>query len=85
MGRVVVKNLWDFRRHGAHVRVSCSHYRCRHETIMRVAPLIHLFMERGWNTDLMIAGSWFRCKRCSRRGAHLEMASPHLAPDLPPP
>ena len=80
MGRVVVKNLWDFRRHGAHVRVRCSHYRCRNETILRVAPLIKLFLERRWNTDLTIAGRWFRCRRCGRRGAHLEMASPHLPP-----
>ncbi|MBM7407074.1 MULTISPECIES: hypothetical protein [Sphingomonas] len=85
MGRVVVKSLWDFQRHGAHVRVRCGHYRCRHETIMRAAPLVRLFMERRWNADLTIAGSWFRCERCNHRGARLEMASPHLAPHLPPP
>jgi hypothetical protein len=85
MGRVVVKSLWDFSRHGAHVRASCCHYSCRHSTILRVAPLIQLYMKRRWNTDLTIAGSWFRCTRCGRRGAFLEVASPHLAPHLPPP
>ncbi|WP_239436189.1 hypothetical protein [Sphingomonas sp. ACRSK] len=80
-----MKDLSDMLRHDAHVRVRCGHYRCRNETIMRVAPLVALFRKKRWNTDLTIAGYRLRCSRCGRRGAHLEMAPASAAPHLDPP
>lgn len=77
-----MKTLWSMLGRDAHLQASCSHYSCRHRTVMRVAPVLKLFQARGWNADLSIAGSWFRCKRCGRRGAHLEMVPACVAPHL---
>nr|WP_317892020.1 hypothetical protein [uncultured Sphingomonas sp.] len=83
MGRVVIKVLSDILKHRAHLEATC--HGCGRRTIMRVAPLLKLFRNRRWNCDLSIAGYWFRCTRCNRRGARIEMVPPSKAPHLPPP
>lgn len=76
-----LRTLHDLQRHGFHLGIQCLG--CDHNVIYAIMGVAEWFQAKRLNPDMEVAGSYFRCDKCGRKGAKLTPVAPYRAPDLP--